>query len=291
MLGKKFIAKHKPGALLVLYVFVCFVCITFTSTTFVLKPRQLGLSFFSLFQGGISSIGSFIAETFDSVRVLGELRGEYEAALERLRRYEQIEKDILILKDENRRLSEVLSFSRAAAYENIPAKIIGKDPQNFHATIVVNRGSLSGVSKDMTVVGIQGGHQGLVGKVLSVGLNSALVQPLYDPNAFVAARLLSSRYEGLVNGSGEETIKMRYVKRYARSEIRFGDTVITSGLGTSLFPEGIEIGTVKTISARTYDTSLELDIEPIIDFSRLEYVYILKAGNDNSGALAPGGGL
>jgi rod shape-determining protein MreC len=288
MLGKKFIAKHKPGTLLVLYVFICFICITFTSTTFVLKPRQLGLSFFSLFQSGLSSIGSFISETFDSIRVLGELRAEYEAALERLRRYEQIEKDVLILRDENRRLNEALAFSTAAPYENIPAKIIGKDPQNFHATLVVNRGSLSGISKDMTVIGIQGGHQGLVGKVLSVGLNSCLVQPLYDPNAFVAARLLTSRYEGLVNGSGDEAIKMRYVKRYARSEIRFGDTVVTSGLGASLFPEGIEIGTVKAVSARTYDTSLELDIEPIIDFSRLEYVYILKAKKDDSGASEGG---
>jgi rod shape-determining protein MreC len=276
MSGKRFVTKHKAGALFVVYVLTSFICITFTSSSFVLKPKELGLSFFSLFQNGISSIGNFIGETFDSIRVLNKLKAEHEIALERLHRYEQIEKDILTLKDENRRLNEALSFSGSATFENIPAKIIGKDPQKFHTTIVVNRGSLSGISKDMTVIGIQNGHQGLVGKVISVGLNASMVQPLYDPNAFVAARLLTSRYEGLVNGSGDDRVKMRYVKRYARPEIRFNDTVITSGLGESLFPEGIEIGTVKSISARNYDTSLELDIEPVIDFSRLEYVYILK---------------
>jgi rod shape-determining protein MreC len=276
MLGKSFVAKHKAGSLLIVYVFISFMCITFTSTTFVLKPKEFGLSFFSLMQDGISSIGDFVVETFNSIRVLGELKAEHEAALERLRHYEQIEKDILTLKDENRRLNEVLSFSSSAVFENTPAKIIGKDPQKFHATIVVNRGSLSGISKDMTVIGIQDGHQGLVGKIITVGLNASMVQPLYDPNSFVAARLLTSRYEGLVNGSGEDAVKMRYVKRYARPEIRLGDTVITSGMGASLFPESIEIGTVKSISARSYDTSLELDIEPVIDFSRLEYVYILK---------------
>ncbi|MDR1932712.1 MAG: rod shape-determining protein MreC [Spirochaetales bacterium] len=276
MLGRKFVTKHRAGSLLCLYVLICFVCIAFSSRTFVLKPKELGLSVFSLFQRGISSAGGFFAETFNSIRVLGELKEEHAAALERLRRYEHIEKDILTLKDENRRLNEVLSFSTDAAFRNIPAKIIGKDPQNFHTTMIVNRGSLSGVSKDMPVIGIQNGRQGLVGKVISVGTGACLVQPLYDPNAFVAARLLSSRYEGLVNGAGEDSVKMRYVKRYARPEIRYGDSVITSGMGSSLFPEGIEIGSVKSISARGYDTSLELDIEPVIDFSRLEYVYILQ---------------
>ncbi|MDR3200135.1 MAG: rod shape-determining protein MreC [Spirochaetales bacterium] len=281
MLGKKFVTKHRAGSLLCLYILIGFVCITFSSNTFVMKPEELGLSIFSLFQRGISSIGSFVAGTFDSIRVLGELKEEHAAAIDQLRSYEQIEKDILILKEENRRLNEVLSFSTSAVFQNIPAKIIGKDPQNFHTTIVVNRGSLSGISKDMPVIGIQNGHQGLVGKVISVGPSASLVQPLYDPNAFVAARLLSSRYEGLVNGSGEDAVKMRYVKRYARPEIRYGDIVITSGMGSSLFPEGIEIGSVKSISARSYDTSLELDIAPVIDFSRLEYVYILQAKKED----------
>jgi rod shape-determining protein MreC len=258
------------------YIFVCLVSLAFSSRAFILKPKELGLSFFALFQQGISSVSSFIMETVDSIRVLGEVKQEYAAALERLKYYEQIEKNFRTLEDENRRLNEVLAFSTQLSFRNIPAKIIGKDPQNYHTTIIVNKGLLSGVQKDMTVIGIQNGHQGLIGKIISAGPTASMVQPLYDPNAFVAARLLTSRYEGLVNGSGEDVVRMRYVKRYARSEIRYGDVVITSGMGSSIFPEGIEIGSVKSISARSYDTSLELEIEPVIDFSRLEYVYILQ---------------
>jgi rod shape-determining protein MreC len=242
----------------------------------VLRPRDLGLSVFSFFQEGLSSAGSFFTETVDSIRVLGEMKKDYEAALEKLQRYEQVEMDLLVLREENRRLSEALAFSGGMTFSNIPAKIIGKDPQNYHSTITLNKGSLAGVEKDMSVVGIQSGHQGLVGKITRVGLSASILQPIFDPNSFVAARLLSSRYEGLVNGLGADTILMRYVKRYARPEIHYGDVVVTSGMGTSIFPSGIEIGSVKSISARSYDTSLELEIEPVIDFSRIEYVYILK---------------
>ena len=275
MLGQRFIEKYRAGSLFVLYIFVSIVCIAFSSKTFVQGPKELGLSLFAVFQGGVSSVGGFVAETFNSVRVLRELKAEHASALERLQRYEQIEKDISILRDENTRLNEVLSFSAVSPFKNIPAKIIGKDPQNYHSTLVINRGSLSGIKKNMIVVGSRAGEQGLVGKIITVGLSSSMVQPVYDPNSFVAARLLSSRHEGLVNGSGEGTVRMRYVKRYARPEIRYGDIVVSSGMESSLYPGGIEIGTVKKITARSYDTSLELEIEPLIDFSRLEYVYVL----------------
>jgi rod shape-determining protein MreC len=95
----------------------------------------------------------------------------------------------------------------------------------------------------------------------------------------VGARLLTSHYEGLVNGSGDESVTMKYVKRYARSNIRYGDIVVTSGM-KSLYPSGIFIGAVKAIHAREYDTSLELELEPVIDFSRLEYVFVLKGEVD-----------
>jgi rod shape-determining protein MreC len=274
MVGRNFFAKYKSGTLLGIYVLFSFFSLALSTKSITLKPKEIGLSFFSIFQQGGSAIGTFFAETVTSIRTLGELKQDYAAALEKLKQYERIEKDFHGLTEENRQLKEVLGFSQGLEYKNIPAKIIGKDPQNYHATLTVNKGSLAGVRKNMPVIAIQGGKQGLVGKIAQAGLNASIIQPLYDPTAFVAARLLTSRYEGLVSGSGDESVKMRYVKRYARSNIRYGDIVVTSGM-KSLYPSGIVIGTIKAILARDYDTSLELEIEPIIDFNRLEYLYIL----------------
>ncbi len=274
MRGKRFFAKHKPESLLFGYILFCLLALGFSTKNLILKPKELGLSVFALFQRGSSAVTSFFVETAGSIRVLGRLKQDYAAALERLEHYERIEKDLQHLEEENRSLKEVLAFSRGLEYRNIPARVIGKDPQNYHSTITVNKGSAAGIRKNMPVVAIQEGRQGLVGKVADVGLTASTIRPLQDPGSFVAARLLQSRYEGLVNGVGDDTILMRYVRRYVRANIRYGDLVVTSGMN-SLFPPGIYIGSVKTIHARDYDTSLELEIEPIIDFARLEYVYIL----------------
>ena len=61
----------------------------------------------------------------------------------------------------------------------------------------------------------------------------------------------------------------------ARRQVAAGDLVITSGM-RSIFSEGIAIGTVETIQGKSYETSLELQLRPIVDFGRLEYVFVLK---------------
>ena len=51
--------------------------------------------------------------------------------------------------------------------------------------------------------------------------------------------------------------------------------VATSGMGR-LYPEGIAIGRVREMSAKGYEASLELEVEPIVDLSRLEHVFVLR---------------
>ena len=69
-------------------------------------------------------------------------------------------------------------------------------------------------------------------------------------------------------------LSMSYVKKLALEQVQYGELVITSGMG-QLFPEGIHIGRVREMTAKGYEASLELEVEPIVDFSRLEYVFII----------------
>ena len=277
---KRFYSEHKTGTVLGILLGVALVLLTITSERRHLNIKETGLSVFSVFQTGINQVENFFSRTFNSINELKKLKIEYDELQDKLSEYKIIERDLVELRQENKILREQLGFSREIGINHIPAEIIGKDPGNVFNTIAINRGSRHGVKKDMPVIAFQEGFQGLVGKVVSTGLFSSQVIPLYDSTCYVAARLQKSRYEGLVSGMGglHKNLIMRYVKKRARAEIKYGDLVITSGMN-SIYPKGIYIGRVRAVWGKTYETSLELEVESIIDFSKLEYVFILESGD------------
>ncbi len=269
--------KHKTETVLAGLLLISILLIIISTNTVVFKPKQVGLTIFSTIQKGFSGIGSFFSRTVNSIGELQDLKAEYKELRNRMTEYKSLERDILELKNENEELREQLEFSNKIGYDHVAAEIIGKDPGNIFSTIIINKGSVHGLKKGMPVIAYQDGFQGLVGKIVDLGRGTSTVLPLIDRSCYAAARIQTARYEGLVSGMGrgEETVVMQYVKKRARNEIKYGDLVITSGM-RSLYPKGIYIGRVREIEAKEYETSLQLTIETIIDFSRLEYVFVLK---------------
>jgi rod shape-determining protein MreC len=237
----------------------------------------VGQSFFSVFQLSVHAVGDWFTNTVTSIRELKRLRSELEQARERLMEYERVSRGLAELRRENLELRDQLEFAQSLPFRYIAAQVIARDPSNQFSSITVNRGSIHGMRAGMPVIAFQGGLQGLVGRVVLVSLATSIVQPITDPNSYVAARLRSSRFDGLIAGSqsGSESLSMSYVRKLAVNEVQYGELVISSGMG-QLFPEGIHIGRVREMSAKGYEASLELEVEPIVDFSRLEFVYIIE---------------
>lgn len=275
-----FVAKHRTGTSLTALLIVSVLMLAFSARHVAFRPKAIGLAIFSVFENGATQTGSFFSRTVTSISQLKKLQARYSALQSQLSHFETIERDIVELRQENKMLRQQLGFAQTMKYGHIAAEVIGKDPGNIFSTIIIGKGSRDGVKKDMPVVAFQNGFQGLVGKVLVVSPHSAIVQPIVDPNCYVAARLQSTRYEGLVNGAGSaaEQVKMSYVQKRARNEIKYGDLVITSGMN-SIYPKGIYIGRVRSISAKEWESSLQLTLQPIVDFARLEYVFVVtKSG-------------
>ncbi len=278
---KAFFKQHKTGVTLSGLLISSFLLMMFSTKTLVLKPKEIGMTVFSGVQNVLHAVGGFFGSTVNSIQELKSLKTEYAALEQRLSDYRTIERDYLALKRENDLLKEQLDFSSSLSYSHIPCEVIAKDPGNLFSTIVINKGTRHGVDKNMPVISYQDGFQGLVGKVVEAGTISAKIMPIFDSSCFVAARMKDSRYDGLASGSGigKDHILMSYVQKRAKEEIHFGDLVITSGMA-SIYPKGIYIGRVRNISAPEWTTSLELELEPVVDFSRLEYVVVLRAGEE-----------
>jgi rod shape-determining protein MreC len=266
--------RHTLGS--VLYLSLSIIILIISTQRLAGVPERIGFSIFSFFQKGFSAVGEFFAETINSVATLKELESSHKELLARVESLINIERSFSELKRENERLKEQLGFQHETKYSSISARIIAKDPENIYSTFMLDKGTSQGVVKNQAVIAYQNGVEGLVGRVLEVGRSSCIVSPIFDSTAFVAVRLERSRYDGLASGAGtlDEPIIIKYVKKRAKDEIQFGDLVVTSGLN-SLYPEGITVGRVLAIRDLEYLTSLEIDIEPVIDFGRIEFVFIV----------------
>ncbi|MDR2097935.1 MAG: rod shape-determining protein MreC [Spirochaetaceae bacterium] len=258
-------------------VLVSFSLLLFSTRSFVINIKDAGLSVFSGIRGSIHTVSSFVSRTLLSINELVILRREYNELLDRLDRYEHLERSAAEIRAENNRLREQLDFSQGLLYRHIPAEISGYDPDNVFSAFVINKGKLHGIENNMPVIAFQNGIQALAGKVIQTSQIESLVMPLYDQRCFVSARLARERYEGIVEGQGMPGLPllMRSLTKRARDNIKTGDIIVTSGMG-GVYPAGITLGRVSEILVQDFETSLELELESAIDFSRLEYVFVIE---------------
>jgi rod shape-determining protein MreC len=253
-----------------------FSLLFFSTRSFIVDVKDIGLSLFSGMRGGIHELSSLVSRTILSIQELAALRQEYAELADRVARYEQLERTAVEIRQENLRLREQLGFSQSLNYRHIPAELIGRDPDNLFSALVINKGKYAGVENNMAVIAWQNGAQGLVGKVIQTGQFESLVMPVYDLSSFIAARFFVSRYDGIVEGQGspDAPLRMRFIQKRARNEINQGDLIVSNGMG-GVYPGGITIGRVDSILYREDEISMEVELESVIDFSRLEYVFVI----------------
>ncbi|MDR1256724.1 MAG: rod shape-determining protein MreC [Spirochaetaceae bacterium] len=265
-----------------IYVFVALMLLSFSllllsTRSFVFNIKDFGLSLFSGLRGAIYTVSSAVSHTALSMRELITLRSEYDELLKRISDYEYLERSAAGIRAENDRFREQLDFSRTLRYRHIPAEISGRDPDNVFQAFVISKGKKHGIENNMPVIAFQNGMQALAGKVIQSGQLESLVMPLYDRRCFVSTRLSQGRYEGIVEGQGSPTLPllMRSLSKRALDDISVGDIVVTSGMG-GVYPAGIMLGRVSGILFHEHETSLEVELESALDFSRLEYVFVLE---------------
>jgi rod shape-determining protein MreC len=114
--------------------------------------------------------------------------------------------------------------------------------------------------------------KGLVGKIVEVDAHTAKVQLITDSQSAVAAKIQSSRAEGIVHGSMEGKLSMDYVDRDLAIEPKL--VVVTSGYG-GVYPAGVPIGLVSSVGEETINIYKEIEIQPFVDFRVLEEVMVV----------------
>ncbi len=275
-----------PEFLLIGLLLISNIVLNFSGGGFVLNLKKIGFSAFSTVEKGVHFVVDGIADTFNAVKELKRLKKDYNDLVIKLENYEKMQRSNADIRKENERLKEQLDFSISMDEQNFPAQIISRDFDNVYTYLTIDKGSVNGIKKNMPVIAFQNGNQGLVGKVVQVGTFTSQIMPVYNLDYIVSARIQNSRDLGLVNGSGsqDKPLVMQYIRKNVADELSFGDIVVTSGENDNYLKD-IPIGTISKIISLDYNSSLNIELTPIIDFSRLENVIIVnqKQLNDRKG--------
>ena len=183
-------------------------------------------------------------------------------------KYENLKILYVETEKKNQRLENILDFTHETPYSLIPARVVGGDPQPFSGSIVVDKGTASGVSIDMPVISTDG----VVGIVMSVSTRSSRIMLLSDKNCRIDVIIQDDRARGILEGAADGSLVLSYVDRQA--EVVEGDVIVTSGMG-GIFPKGLLVGEVAAVVVPACGLFQEIDIEPRAKLSALEEVLII----------------
>lgn len=257
--------------------------LAFSSGSFIMNFGRIGFSVVSTVQEGAFNVFGYAKKFFSSIHDIAVLQKEYKLLSEKLKDYEYMQRNNTEIRKENERLKEQLQFATDLEYRNIAAQIIGRNPDNLYSGITIGKGSKSGIKKGMPVIAIQNGNIGVVGKVVTVGISTSLVMPIYDSKCNISARIQNTRDIGIATGNGsyDKPLSLNYIRKRVLDDFNHGDLIVTSGENDN-YMKDIPIGRISRITVLDYDSSLSIEIDPVIDFMRLENVLVVdrKSVND-----------
>lgn|GEM_PF-418262 len=155
----------------------------------------------------------------------------------------------------------------------IIARIIGSDATNIYQTVIIDKGSLSGVVKNMVVCDKFGN---LVGRVIEpVGLRESMVQLITDKDSGVSVVSSENKLVGFISGTSQYLIEMKYVLASSPAG-KQGEELYTTGFD-GIYRPGIRVGRINTVAADQDNPAFQkIIVQPNFRFNELEVVGLLR---------------
>jgi rod shape-determining protein MreC len=161
-----------------------------------------------------------------------------------------------------------LALPARPQYRELAANVISRNASLWFRRLTIDRGTLDGVKRDMPVATAGG----IVGRVISVGPNFAMVQVITDKHAGVGAMLQASRAMGEIRGLDNDRCELKNISTSEKVEV--GESVVTTGLDR-IYPKGLLVGTVERIEADPNAPWHKIVVKPAAPVDRVEHVLVL----------------
>ncbi|MEW2292531.1 rod shape-determining protein MreC [Streptomyces sp. NPDC006743] len=261
--------------LLVLLIAVAFALITVDIRGGENSPvdgaRRAAATVFGPIENGVSGAVDPVGNAVSAVRDSGD-RHDRLAALEK----ENAALKAKLGSDDRTRsrlgqLDRMLKLAGQGQYGIKGAQVIAIGAaQGFSWTITIDAGSNDGIRRDMTVLN----GDGLVGRVTTVGPDSATVLLANDPDFTVGTRMEGSDELGFASGQGDRPMRVQLLN--GKAGVKKGDRLITFGSQSDKpFVPGVPVGVVSRVDPSGGDLTRTVYVTPYVGFSKLDVVGVV----------------
>lgn len=272
-----FFDKHVPAFLLVVFLSISVFFLTARLNHRVLAVKKLIMYIVIPTPQRLSGLISYSQGMSRNLLDLFKAHEENITIKKKLRSLILREPVYFQLSSENERLRELLEFKRTSPFKFLSAFIIGREPSHWFQSFLINRGSDKGIRKNASVIAIQGGRAGLIGRVFYASKHAANILLLTDSLSAVAVTCRRSDSDGVIEGANTSSLRLNYIVPDA--DIKVGDAIVTSGVG-GIFPPGLLIGHIESIDSDQEGYFLTAQVMSAINYNQLREVVIL-AGDEN----------
>ena len=219
---------------------------------------------------------NYVGNLFDEFSELKDVRRENDNLKLSIDRIDAIETENIELRQEIDKLKKELNIDYVLSdYEKLNATVLSRNIGYWYNMITIDKGTYNGVDEDVVVVN----STGLIGKVVRSTTFTSDVRLITtsDTNNKISVSITNgdNRLNGLIKGYNYKENKLEVEGISNTEKVNIGDKVYTSGLG-GVFPSGILIGSVESITTDEYDLAKIIKVVPSANFDDINYVTVLK---------------
>lgn len=151
------------------------------------------------------------------------------------------------------------------------ARVINNNYSNTKNQLTLDKGERDSIKIDLGVIS----SKGVVGIVSDVSKNYATVQSILNTKSRINAKHKNSGHFGSLKWDTADPNVAQLVDIPRLATLSKGDTIVTGGRST-IFPEGLLIGTVKDFHLDKDDNYYYVNVQLFNDMTALENVYLIE---------------
>ena len=155
-------------------------------------------------------------------------------------------------------------------YSYIQGRIEKNQFRSNYNFLTINLGKKDSLVPEMGVIN----SKGILGITENVLHSYSRVRSILNKNSKINAKLKNSNYFGTLTWDGLDYNSTQLLDIPRQARLKIGDTIITGGM-SSIFPEGIPIGSIDNI---VNEASIKriINIKLFNDMSNLKNIYVVK---------------